>query len=59
MKNTSTQTKALVENENTSALINIALEDDSNTFELLQNLEINNLRFINLKCSRFCLIGTF
>ena len=43
MKNTSTQTKALVENENTSALINIALEDDSNTFELLQNLEINNL----------------
>ena len=59
MKNTSTQTKALVENENTSALINIALEDDSNTFELLQNLEINNLRFINLKCSRFCLTGTF
>ena len=43
MKNTSTLTKALVENENTSALINIALEDDSNTFELLQNLEINNL----------------
>ena len=34
MKNTSTQTKALVENESTSALINIALEDDKNTFEL-------------------------
>ena len=29
---------ALGENENTSALINIAQEDDSNIFELLQNL---------------------
>ena len=28
----------LGENENTSALINIAQEDDSNIFELLQNL---------------------
>ena len=29
---------ALVESENTSALINIVQEDDSNFFELLQNL---------------------
>ena len=29
---------AIGENENTSALINIASEDDSNIFELLQNL---------------------
>ena len=29
---------ALGEDENTSALINIAQEDDSNIFELLQNL---------------------
>ena len=50
---------ALVENENTNALINIAQEDDSNIFELLQNLRINNLLFIILKCSRFCLIVTF
>ena len=50
---------ALGENENTSALINIAQEDDSNIFELLQNLWINNLRFIILKCSRFCLLVTF
>ena len=28
--------------ENTSALINIVQEDDSNNFELLQNLSINN-----------------
>ena len=42
---------ALGENENTSALINIAQEDDSNIFELLQNLWINNLRFIILKSS--------
>ena len=40
---------ALVENENTSALINIAQEDDSNIFELLQNLGINNLESIILK----------
>ena len=30
---------ALGEDENTSALINIAQEDDSNIFELLQNRE--------------------
>ena len=29
---------ALGEDENTSALINVAQEDDSNSFELLQNL---------------------
>ena len=29
---------ALGEDENTGALINIAQEDDSNSFELLQNL---------------------
>ena len=29
---------ALVENKNTSVLINIAQENDSNIFELLQNL---------------------
>ena len=49
----------LVENENTSALINIAQEDDSNICELLQNLGINNLRFIILKCSRFFVFATF
>ena len=33
-------------NENeTSALINIAQEDDNNIFDLLQNLWINKLRF--------------
>ena len=48
----------LGEDENTSALINIAQEDDSNVFELLQNL-INNLQFFSLKCSRFCLLVTF
>ena len=36
----------------------IAQEDDSNSFELLQNLWINNLRFIILKCSRFCFYFT-
>ena len=41
---------ALVENENTSAAINTAQEDDSKIFDLLQNLGINNLRFIILKC---------
>ena len=40
----------LVENENTSAAINTAQEDDSKIFDLLQNLGINNLRFIILKC---------
>ena len=29
---------ALSEDENTSAIINIAWEDDTNSFELLQNL---------------------
>ena len=52
---------ALGENENASAIINIAQKDDSNIFELLQNLwiNINNLQFIILKCSRFCLFVTF
>ena len=50
---------ALGENKNTSALINIAQGDDSNIFKLLQNLWINNLQFIILKCSRFCLFVTF
>ena len=34
---------SLVENGNTSGLINIAQEDDNNDFELLQNLGINDL----------------
>ena len=50
---------ALGENENTTTLINIAQENDSNIFELLQNLWVNNLRLIILKCSRFCLLVTF
>ena len=50
---------ALGENENTSALINIAQEDDSNIFELLENLWQNNLQFIIFKCSGFCLLVTF
>ena len=37
---------ALSEDENTSAIINIAWEDDTNSFALLQNLWINNLQFI-------------
>ena len=37
---------ALSEDENTSAIINIAWEDDTNSFELLQNLWINNLQCI-------------
>ena len=49
---------SFVEIENTSALINIAQEDGSNIFELLQNLGINSLRFIILKRSRFCFIVT-
>ena len=49
----------LGEEENTRAPINIAQEDDSNIFELLQNLWINNLPFIISKCSRFCLLVTF
>ena len=47
MKKKSTQMKKscslLKKNNNTSALINIALEDDSNIFELFKNLGINNL----------------
>ena len=58
-KDSNEEMLALVENENTSALINISQEDDSNIFKLLQKLGINNLRFIILKCSRFCLIVTF
>ena len=50
---------AFGEDENTSALINIAQDDDSNIFELLQNLWINNLQFINFKCSRFSLLINF
>ena len=45
--------------KNTSALTNIAQEDDKNISELLQNLWINNLQFNILKCSRFCLLVTF
>ena len=50
---------ALGENEITSALINIAQEDDSNIFELLQNLWINSLQFMILKCSTFYVFVTF
>ena len=50
---------ALVEIESTSALTNIAQENDGNILKLLQNLGKNNLQFIILKCSRFCLIVTF
>ena len=51
---------ALGEDQNTSALINIAQEHDRNIIiELLQNLRINNLLFVILKCSRFCLLITF
>ena len=49
----------LGEDENTNALIDIAQEDDSNIFDLLQNLWINNIRFVMLKCSRLCLTVTF
>ena len=45
-------------NDNTSSLINISQEDNSNIFELLQNLRINNLQFITLKCFWFCLFIT-
>ena len=34
---------ALVEEENTTALMNIAQEEGSSIFELLQNLLLNNL----------------
>ena len=50
---------ALVENENTSALTNIAQENDWNISELLQNFGINNLRFLILKCSRFIIRFVF
>ena len=43
---------ALGEDENTSALINIAQEDDSNIFELLKSLWTSSVRFIILRCSR-------
>ena len=39
-KNTSTQTKKSWSFENTSNLTNIAQEDDTNVFELFQNLWI-------------------
>ena len=47
------------ENKNISALVNIVQEYDSNIFELLQNLWINNIRFTILECSRFCLLLSF
>ena len=50
---------ALGEEENTTALMNIAQEDGSSIFELLQNLLLNNLWFIILKSSRFCLLVAF
>ena len=47
----------LVENENTSALMNIAQQDDNNLFEFLKNLRLNNIQFIILKCFDFvCLL---
>ena len=47
------------EEENTSTLTNIVQDNDSNSFELLQNLWIKSIWFIILKCSRFCLLVTF
>ena len=61
-KSTNTEAKkklALVESKSTSSLLNIVEEDVSKIFELLQNVEVNNLWFINLKCSIFCLSFTF
>ena len=49
----------LGEKENTSTVMNIAQEDDSNFLKLLKNLWVNNLLFIILKCPRFCLFITF
>ena len=49
---------ALGEDKNTSALMNIA-QEDNNIFGLLHNFLINNIRFIILKCSRFCLFVAF
>ena len=45
---------ALGEEKNTSVFINITQDADGNIFELLRNLRTNNLRFIILKCYRFC-----
>ena len=53
-KSSNEEKLVLGEYESTS----IAQEDDSNSFELLQNLWLNNLRFIILKCSRFCFYFT-
>ena len=50
------QKLVLGEDENTSTLINIDHEDDRNVVELLQNLWINNLRYIILKRSKFYFI---
>ena len=50
---------ALGEGQNTSTVYNIAQEDDSNIFELLPSLRIQNIRFIILNCSRFGLLVTF
>ena len=49
----------LGEDKNTNTPINFAQEDDSNIFELLKNLCKNIVRFIILRCSRFCLLVTF
>ena len=59
LKHSNEEKLPLGEDENTNALINIAQEDDSNSFQLLQNLLIHNLRFIILKCSRFWFYFTF
>ena len=50
---------ALGEKENSSALMNIAQDNDSNILKLTKSLWLNNLQFIISKCSRFCLFITF
>ena len=50
---------ALGEKQNTSAVMNIAQEDNSNIRKLLNSLWLNNLQVIILKCSGFCLFITF
>ena len=50
---------ALGEYENTSAIINITQDDDSNSSELLQNLCINNLWFYHLKMFYNCFLFLF
>ena len=50
---------ALSEKENTSARINIAQEDDSNIFKLINKLWLNNIQVIIWKRSRFCLFIAF